>query len=590
MSLDDGRAAGERPWWLWALALFVAAYGLRFIFLLQLYGTPFFGALAGEAQFLQHWARVIASGQWLGLERIYPAPPLVMYYLGVLHAAFGPGMAAVRIAGCLLDAVNCLLLYLVGGRLFGRPAGLLAGTLWAVYLPALYYEAVMPGTAATVTLLLGALYFLVTAGGHGRSPVAWPAAGACLALASLGRPHLISLAPVFVLWAACAAYRAARGRPWIGRAAVTAGLLALGLAAVLALPCLRNLVVAGDPALSVNYGLGFYVGNYPDDPAAVIPRIRGSVDAGDIDEYTAFAGLLAGRPLTPREAGRFWFQRTVDHIVARPREFLDRLGGRAADYLAAYELPDDWDYRYLAQRFSVLRLPALRFGLLSALGTAGLAAVASSPDRRVRPGGRLLGAGCLIYSGAVLLMFYVSRYRLFLAPFLALSAGALAPEAARSWRGGNRLRPALLAALCCLVLAQSVARPNPTDQDRVFATCLLLEGVLQEQHGDPEAAIDRYRQSIALHGDNPRPYVYIGDLLLWRGDPRGALQWYRRGESVGPLSAHEYCNLARALSRLGRDRDALTAARGALALDPAGDEPRSLLAALEAEDPPPTVK
>jgi len=567
----------ERRAWSAVAVICLAAYALRFAFVLQLKGTPFFNALAGEALFFDHWARAIASGQWLGLSSIYPAPPLVMYYLGAIYSLAGQNLAVVRLLGCVLEAANCLLIFVIGSRLFGRRAGLASAALWAVYVPALFFEAVMPGTAAIILLLLGGLLALIAGAPRGRGLLAWFCAGLCLALASLGRPHLLIMAPAFAGWIAS---RVGWRRGWPKRLAAALVPLFLGLAIVLALPFFRNLAVTGQAEFSANLGPGFYVGNYPDDPAGVVARIRGSVGGADIEEYTAYAGVLAGRPLDAREANAFWIGRTLDHIKREPAAFARTLGSKLVNAAAGYELAEDWDYRFLAERYSLLRLPLARFGLVFGLGITGLLA-ALLGGRAARGAGWLLSALCAGYGAAVLLLLYQARYRVIIVPVLAIAAGCLVPFVASALKGRRFGRVVALALLCGIVVGQSMSWPNPAGKTRAFASCLVLEGVLLEQRGDIPGAIKSYERSIEMSSHSPRPFAYIGDLLLRQGDAAAALYWYRRGEAVGALSAHEYCNMARALDLLGAHEDAVAAARRAAAIDPVGDEPRQLLDALK---------
>jgi tetratricopeptide (TPR) repeat protein len=567
----------ERRAWTAIAAICLSAYVLRFAFILQLHGTPFFGALAGEALFFDHWARAIGSGQWLGLSSVYPAPPFAMYYLGAIYTLAGHDLAVVRLLGCVVDAANCLLIFLIGSRLFGRRAGLASAALWAIYVPALFFEAVMPGTAAIILLLLCGLLALIAGAPRGRGLVAWFGAGLCLALASLGRPHLLIMAPVFAGWIAS---RAGWRRGWPKRLALGLVPLLLGLAVVLALPPLRNLAVTGQAEFSANLGPGFYVGNYPDDPARVVARIRGSVGGADIEEYTAYASVLAGRPLNAREANAFWIRRTLDHITSEPVAFARTLGGKLANAVADYELAEDWEFRFLAERYSLLRLPLARFGVALGLGVAGLLA-ALLGGRALRGAGWLLSALCAGYGAAVLLLLYQARYRAIIVPVLAIAAGCLVPFVTSALKGRRFGRVVALALLCCLLAGQSMSWPNPAGRARAFASCLVLEGVLLEQRGDIPGAIASYERSIAMSAHSPRPFAYIGDLLLRQGDAAAALGWYRRGEAVDALSAHEYCNMARALELLGAHEDAVAAARRAAAIDPVGDEPRQLLDALK---------
>lgn len=121
------------------------------------------------------------------------------YYL-LMHlwvAGAGDSVAALRLPAVLAMTATAALTALLGARLYGRPAGLLAGLLFAV-LPSTsrYGQEARPYALATALAVLATL-LLVTAvhprptGQRARRRLRW--AGYAAALAALGLTHLVAL-------------------------------------------------------------------------------------------------------------------------------------------------------------------------------------------------------------------------------------------------------------------------------------------------------------------------------------------------------------------------------------------------------------
>src|SRR6476660_6742654 len=107
--------------WVTLLFLWVAALGIRFVYLWEIHPAPFFDLRMGDAEAYHLWARRIAGGDWLG-EGVFYQAPLYPYLLAILYRFFDDSITTVRIFQALLGASSCVLLAKAGIELFGRRA------------------------------------------------------------------------------------------------------------------------------------------------------------------------------------------------------------------------------------------------------------------------------------------------------------------------------------------------------------------------------------------------------------------------------------------------------------------------------------
>lgn len=434
----------------------VLAWAVRLAHLAAVAPTPFFDLHRSFAESDMHmfdeWSAQIARGDWLGRDiphplyrwqtdlaserdwrswygnpRTFYKAPLYAYLLAALRAAFGDPMLPLALLQCLVSALAAALMVGLGDRLFGAPAGLAAGLLFAVYGPAIHFDVVMlrgPFIAASALAATAGLLRLAEA----PSPRSAFASGLWLSLALLANE---GFAPVPLLVLACLPF-------WMrGATALLRGCVALLCG--LALGCLplvvRNLMVGAPPlGLAVTGSIVYAVFNahgaspwaFEIHPQQLAPLMA---EAG--------AGL-------PRMA------------LACLRTFPDAAslasfyGERVLGLLAPFENPDNANFYYAA-----LVSPLLRFlpGYGSLLPLAALGAGLAIPRRaRLLP----LLPFALALLASIMMTTTLSRYRVVFAVFLMPFAGlALATAGtalmARDWR---RVAGMGAAAVAAAVLAQ----------------------------------------------------------------------------------------------------------------------------------------
>jgi Dolichyl-phosphate-mannose-protein mannosyltransferase len=239
------RAAGGRRW-IWAGLSLVLAGGLGLRLWGVRQGLPYVYNSDEADHFVPHAVKMFASGT---LNPHYFANPpgftYVLHFLFAIYFGGGHGVLAAsahhpeqlytlaRVAAAVLGAIAVWLIYLVGARLFGRAAGLLAAAIESVAFLPVFYAHLALNDAPTLAPLT--LSLLGTAGvlrkGRARDHLL---AGVGLGLACATKytagivivPYAGALAASYLDGGPGAALRALRGVALMGGGALAAFLLA----------------------------------------------------------------------------------------------------------------------------------------------------------------------------------------------------------------------------------------------------------------------------------------------------------------------------------------------------------------------------
>jgi hypothetical protein len=185
-----------------------------------------------------------------------PGAPLL--YAGAFYATAGAREGTARALEALLGAVAIVIVYLLGRRIAGRAAGLLAAAGVAFYPPFIHSTgALLSEPPAILTLPAAVLAFLWAADRRGTWE--WALPGVLLGLTALIRPEylLVGLALCVVALVHLWRERGARG------ALLATGLLLLAFLLPIVPWTVRNLVVLDRLVpISTGGGKALYVGTY----------------------------------------------------------------------------------------------------------------------------------------------------------------------------------------------------------------------------------------------------------------------------------------------------------------------------------------
>lgn len=499
-----------------ALAVFLLALAPRLLHWWFVRTTP----LAGE--YVPDLSAYLFAAQRLMASAYFFVEPMVMspgyaLILAPQYILLGPDVPAFVLVNAVLDACSAALAGGLAARLASpgteHRAGLLAGILYALCGPLLFYALLPLGEGPAIFCLLLGLTLLFRPQGAGAAGSLAPwLSGALLALAALIRPNM---APAILLalgvWAALSWKRG-------GQAAAGPVLARCLLAFLFTLApfMAHNAVVAGKASpFGFQGGFTLYSGNHPGASG-----VGDSLPGFDNTPYLVLmqawqhAEAESGRSLTLGEADAWWYGKAWDFFAQRPGEAA-RLLGRKALLLANNAGLDATANMGFSARFSPvpgwLALPA---GLVLAFGAAGAAALLGR-----RPEGAALAA-LLLGQAALLLLFQVTpRYRVVLLPLCLILGAVFAAELPARWRSGKRRALALPLACFTLVLGLSfiplkalVDKPGVEAQEHArLAQYYLLRG--------PQAkAQEEFAAALALGAPEPeRLKAGLAASLLLRG-------------------------------------------------------------------------
>lgn len=424
------------------------------------------------------------------------------------YILFGPDIPLFVLTNAVLDAGSAVLCAALAARLAGPGrellTGLVAGLLYALCGPLLFYALLPLGEGPAMFFLLAGLTLLFgpQEGSGPRTLAAW-LGGALLALAALNRPNLAPAVLLgLVVWGAWpGADRNPSAAADRRRRAQLAGRCLLGFLLALAPFMAHNAAVAGRPSpFGFQGGLTLYVGNHS-GASGVNVALPGVDNTPYLVLLQAWrqAEEESGRELTLAEADAWWYARTLRFLADNPAEAAGLLARKALLLVNGGGVDATANQGFCARFSPVPGALALPVGLVFALGAAGLVlglGKGRSPERTA------LAALVLGVAGMLVLFQVTPRYRVVLLPlalpFAALALAELASLRRALWRGALRQNRVPLAVFA-VVLAASliplrllVHKPDVAAQEHArLAHYYLLKG--------PQAlAQEEYRAALAL--------------------------------------------------------------------------------------------
>ena len=592
-----------------AAAVFFCGLGARLLYVLSLRETPLFNGISLDPAYYIAWASRIAAGDWLSGTRVFEQSPLYAYILAGIFSQAGEDLLTVRLVQCAAGAVSSLLVFMITRKLFGRPAGLVAGLLAGFYAPAVFYDGMIMKTGFAVLLTAAMTAALVHSDASRRGLIF--TGGLFLGLAALIRDNLILLAPLLAFWLVVDLFlppsiKFGRGREAAARVSILAAGVLLAILPVTA----RNVIVAGEfVLLRSGGGENFYIGNNPDADGKYSPPPFIRATSGlESEDFRVEAQKRLGRGLTRKEVSAYWLGESMAWIKENPGDWLRLTGRKLLIFLNGYELPDNqnfYHHRLLVPMLGYLPTWTLIFPLAASGFFLSLRAW-----RQLLPL-YVIAAG---YTATILLFFNFARFRMPLLPIaLAFAAEGIIeiPALLRRSNWSWAAPPALLAGAGAAAIALAPMHNDALHRGQAAAqlSALMFEsGRISESRAASEEGIALLEQVYAgaggttpegKHGvvaaSHPgRPplgvsfYSTLMEAYTTRArieraveDEAAALVWVQRAVTAAPddsLGFDTLLNAGEILLEAGRIDDASQALIRARQVDPS--EPAHLRLAL----------
>jgi 4-amino-4-deoxy-L-arabinose transferase-like glycosyltransferase len=568
-----------------------------------------------------YFAERISNGLDIG-ERILDLSPLYLYVNVLIYKIYGKNWEVLAVLQILMGSLNCLFIYFIGEKIFGKAVGFVAALVLLLYgnltlieltlepeVFGLFFNSLLvliliPSQAETNTNSLNRLSsptlpLPLEGGGLGGGKIATPycvrinpgkgfgrmfSAGLLIGLATITKPNALLLLPVTLLWLwICPIY------PSPGRKIKSMLFVLLGVALLISPITLRNYVKFQDFILiTADSGKVFFHGNGPGSTGmerADLPDQGFAEESqSEPDSAHAFfrrtARALAGRPLKPSECSSFWFARTLNHMRAHPFSAFVLDIKKFFYFWGNYEV-HDIDSTYKNYR-TLRNWPLLPFGIISALGIVGMG-LALKKFRQAF----LLYAVILVYLISNLIFFVTSRYRLPAAPFLSIFSAYALTSLYTQWHE-RHLRKFLICSglvVCLFASTHFLFRNEIEALDRwQIATRIHygMGGNLLFKKGLYREAILEFEKAIALEPDFAPAYNRLGMSYAVLNDYGRAERYFRKVIELSPGIDQGYLNLGLLYELKGEPSKALPLLEKAFSLNPENPKTKEHLQKLRA--------
>ena len=591
------------------LAIFLLAWAVRYVFLLQMSGHPAFAIPVVDAGEYHDLAAKMATGVGR-LDKLAWQPWFYPVVLSWVYIAFGISIWAAKVFQITAGALACTAIAALGLRLGGRRLGWVSGIIAVLYGPMIAQDGeLLAETWAALWMALTALTALRARNGLTSLNG--------LALGALGALCLFTRPPLVLAWGAAVAWlfimRFAKPPPnALGPARSTAWGLWLGLVVLGALVTASPFLLAIQNAtgtvrlLPTTGGINFYIGN-SEDPCRTI-NIRPGYQWEKLTQWPVVEGYRS-----PAEQDAFFYAQAREAIRNNPATWMKHLGIKTAQFFSSREIPRNIEIYALRDQSTLLAALVWKwrdfgfpFGLLAGLFVVGLVFRRAGGDKHPlsyesgydfnQSGSRgrktaalMLLLMLLAYAVGIILIHVCDRYRIPVLPLMLPLAGMGAlilwdTVRARQWvaAAGSLVVIAALAVLTSLPGPFCAEQLNyRAELDRIMSTYAfkgrnlpLAEtyarsalvhdpneahawnqlGLIQATRGDIDQAAAYFEEAVARDPDMAVAWFNLARVALSRENPADAVAHFQRGLTIMPGHLQARLDLGDTWLKLG-DRD-----------------------------------
>ena len=396
------------------IALIAVIFRIVYFFHLKL-SSPVYSLYIHDSALFNQLAQDIAHNGIIGKHAFYISP-LYVYFLALIYKIFGDSFNIVRLIQFILGVGTALLTYGLGTRFFNKKTGTIAGMSAAVYAPFYFYEGNVLGTSLVTFLLAGSIFCLIFPKKKNVVFLTAFLSGLLLSLAVTGRPNLIFLMPIPLVY-----FYITKNdyniKPYILPAIALTGLLI-----PIVMTSIHNYMAEKTPLpLTTHGGINFYIGNH--EKATGVWKAPEGIDpdvsAINLEKSKQYAEKETGKELSSSQVSQFWYNKSFQYILHHPVSWAGLEMKKFFLFWSSYETPLNFDYAF-HQRFSFL----LRFPLFNLIIFMPLALFALFFYFREWRSYWILyaipGLGCL----SIMVFFMADRYRVPLLPFIIIMSAA----------------------------------------------------------------------------------------------------------------------------------------------------------------------
>lgn len=544
----------------------MALFGLvpRMIYLVEYSRDPTFHLSILDTFYNEQMARQIADGK--GAPPIpYFRAPGYPYFLAGIFSIVGYDYFRARLVQVLLSALTCGLTALLGARLFGAAAGVIAGAIIGLHGTLIVNAAEFLSPVQILLVNVPMLICLVEGARTGRTPW-WIAAGIFAGQSVLVRADVV---PFLAFVLAYAWWFFPQRRRWVP-AALFCAMVALPVLATFA----RNAIHGGEAILlPTEGGVNWFMGNNPESDGVSV-RLPGKLTWNiGWEDFKFVAEKETGRPMNYKEACSYFYGKGFACWRDNPAWMTKHLLRKLYLFWHGCELMNSRDdyasriYSWVSRLTIQDRFIYLPFGLIGPLVIGAMFWL-----RRDRLAG-ILSLYMLCYWFFVSVFFVTMRFRLPTIPACAVLIGgflvSVVPHVRRHWASGTLWGSRDFLVSCGLVAAALVAfNVEGIWRSNSPAMYHYMAGEASRQLKRPKDAVQHLEKALELKPDLEAAYSYLADAYRDMDDYANAERIYRRMLEKEPTNASIHSWLAEVLGMQERRKEACEAYETSIRYNP----------------------
>lgn len=324
------------------------------------------------------FAEKLANGVDIG-ERLVDLSPFYLYFLTLLKTLFGVSWAFIKCFQIVIGAINALLVFIIGTRLFQKGAAFMGALVFAFYGNLIILETTLEPTVFVLFFNLLSVYFLLLSKTESKSKskdiLIIFAAGIFAGLGIITKPNFLLFLPIGSVWILFF-----RTTTFGFKQNLWHTLLFLCAAVITIAPVtLRNYLNLHDfVPVTADAGKVFFHGNSKTATAIVGADLLENspyMNSNSEPDYAHVvfrktASKIAGETLSPSQANSFWINITLKDILDDPQRYLNREFKKFVHFFTDYEV------HYIASAHKEykrsLSYPFFRYGMIISLGFLGI--------------------------------------------------------------------------------------------------------------------------------------------------------------------------------------------------------------------------
>jgi len=410
---------------IWILTIFVFAFILRIIYLLQVKSNPHFFSPTMDPLYHDVWAQNIAGGNWISGKAFFRAP-FYAYFLAMVYKIFGHNYVIPRVIQHVVGSFSCVLVYLLAKKLFNRKVAIISGLIAASYGMLWYFEDELLLDSFLVFFDLLLLLFLLKARDDPKFS-RWLVCGLILGFSAITRPNILFFIPFVWLWI----FLAFKPEKQLKKMVTYSGSFLLGCILIIAPVTLRNLLVGGDMVLIASQGgINFYIGNNKnsDGMSAIFYK-----EDWQYRDFQQMAEKETGRSLKPSEISNFYYRKGFDFFLENSSRAFKLLIKKLYMFWNRFEISNNQDTYFFRRYSSLIRVMPLGFWFIGPLGLVGMVLswwgakrsgkISSGQITDQREKISLPILFIFSYMITVVMFFVTDRFRIPVIPFLIIFSG-----------------------------------------------------------------------------------------------------------------------------------------------------------------------